>query len=45
MKDKHQYQFEKRGKTKDLVMNTVKSINKNELGLLGSFEGMIKLLD
>jgi hypothetical protein len=45
MKDQHQAQFEKRLKTKDMVMQTAKRINKNDLGLLGSFEGMVKLLN
>lgn len=45
LKDKHQNQYEKRIKTKDLVLKTAQRINKNELGLLGSFEGMIKLLN
>ena len=44
-KDKHQAQYEKRIKTKDLVLETAKRINKNDLGLLGSFDGMIKLLN
>jgi hypothetical protein len=31
-------------KTKNDVSDTAKKINKNELGLMGSFEGMIQLL-
>jgi superfamily II RNA helicase len=45
LKDKHQAQYEKRLATRDLVMETAKRINKNDLGLLGSFDGMIKLLN
>jgi hypothetical protein len=39
------HQYEKRMKYKDLVTQTAKRINTNELGLMGSFDGMIKLLN
>jgi superfamily II RNA helicase len=39
------HQQTKRSKTRSEVTNTAKRINKNELGLMGSFEGMIKLLN
>lgn len=39
------HQQQKRSKTKAEVSTTAKRINKNELGLMGSFEGMLKLLN
>lgn len=39
------HQQYKRNKTKSEISTTAKRINKNELGLMGSFEGMIKLLN
>lgn len=45
MKDVHMHQQRRRAHTKDEVKITASRINKNELGLMGSFEGMAKLLE
>lgn len=39
------YQQERRTKTKREVKETASRINKNELNLMGSFEGMAKVLE
>lgn len=39
------HQQRRRAHTKDEVKITASRINKNELGLMGSFEGMAKLLE
>lgn len=39
------HQQKKRARTKQEVKITASRINKNELGLMGSFEGMAKLLE
>lgn len=44
-KSKHMHQQKRRTYTKDEVKVTASRINKNELGLMGSFEGMVKLLE
>ena len=45
LKDAHMHQQKKRAHTRREVQITANRINKNELGLMGSFEGMVKLLE
>ena len=45
LKEKHLHQQQQRTRTKGRVSETASRINTNELGLMGSFEGMLKLLE